>query len=140
MSDERAAATNWVYTGLRVVSAWVYLQHGTSKLFNWPSPFGADHLPPLMLVAGIIECFGGALILLGLGTRFAAFICSGEMAVAFFMAHWPRGGILTLVNHGESPAMLALLFLYVALTGPGPYSHDAMIARGRGTTGGLRAG
>jgi putative oxidoreductase len=132
MTDERRrAATDWVYTGLRVVSAWAYLQHGTVKLFNWPAPFGSDHLSTLFAVGGFIEVVGGTLILLGLGTRVAAFICSGEMAVVYFMFHAPHGFLLTSQNHGETPAILAFLFLYFSLIGPGPYSLDAVLSRAR---------
>jgi putative oxidoreductase len=131
MTERRAPATDWVYTGLRIVAAWVYLQHGTQKLFNIPAPFGADHLPPLMLAAGIIEVVGGVLLIVGLASRITAFICSGEMAAAYFMAHAPHGFLWTIMNHGESPAILSFLFLYIALAGPGPYSFDAMLARAR---------
>jgi putative oxidoreductase len=113
----------------------VYLQHGLQKfgMFGGMGPDGGTvHFPTIFFWAGLIEVTCGSLILLGLFTRVAAFIASGEMAVAYFLAHAPHGGpLLTIHNHGETPAMLAFLFLYVSLVGPGAYSLDAMIAGAR---------
>jgi putative oxidoreductase len=138
--DSRPAATEIVYACLRVVSAWAFLQHGAAKLLGVLGGFGAPgatvHFPSLMALAGIIELGCGVLILVGLGTRVFAFIASGEMAVAYFMSHAPRGFLFTMLNHGEVPAILAFLFLYFALQGGGRYSLDAVIARSRrGTMG-----
>ncbi len=139
MTDERrAAAIDWVYTGLRIVAGWVFLQHGAQKLFGVLGGFGPNGgTAPLMSqfgLAGVIEFFGGTLILLGLLTRGAAFISSGEMAWAYFQAHAPRALFWTVLNHGELPAILAFLFLYFSLRGAGPYSLDAMLGRMRGRT------
>jgi putative oxidoreductase len=76
---------------LRIIAAFVYMVHGTQKLFGFPAPFPMPHLPPLFLAGGIIETFGGLLLLLGLFTRPVAFILSGEMAVAYFKFHAPQG-------------------------------------------------
>jgi len=110
---------------LRIVAAWLYLLHGTSKLFGLPpTPRGATvPLVSRLGVASIIEIVGGTLILLGLFTSIAAFICSGEMAFAYFLAHAPRGWI-PLLNQGELPILLCFIFLYVAAAGPGPWSVD----------------
>lgn len=128
-------ATDIVYSCLRVVAAWVYLQHGLQKMFGvlgGVGPNGATaHLPGLFGWAGLIEVVCGIAILLGLFTRITAFIASGEMAVAYFMAHAPRGPLFTVQNHGEVPAILAFLFLYFALVGPGAFSMDALIASTR---------
>jgi putative oxidoreductase len=132
-------STRWteiVYTLLRVAAAWVYLQHGAQKLFGvlggfGGTPGGTAPIASLMGVAGIIEFFAGSLILIGLATRVAAFIASGEMAVAYFMQHAPHGFLWTVLNHGELPAILAFLFLYISLAGPGPYSVDAALSRSR---------
>ena len=130
----RSAAKEIVYACVRVVAAWVFLQHGAQKfgMFGGMGPDGgAVHFPSLMGWAAVIELGGGTLILLGLFTRVAAFIASGEMAVAFFKAHFPNHGIFTILNHGESAALLSLLFLYFVLQGPGPYSVDALISKAR---------
>jgi putative oxidoreductase len=117
-------------TLLRVVSGFVFMLHGGQKLLGWFGGMGGGPLPPLMVVAGTIELVGGALILLGLLTRPAAFISSGEMAVAYFMAHQPRGP-LPITNHGETPVLLCFVFLFLAAVGAGAYSLDAAISRNR---------
>src|SRR5262249_19542958 len=110
---------------LRIVAAFLYLLHGTSKLFGVP-PTASGATVPLasrLGVAGVIEIVGGTLILVGLFTSVAAFICSGEMAFAYFLAHAPRGWI-PLGNLGELPILYCFIFLYLAAAGPGPWSVD----------------
>jgi putative oxidoreductase len=85
---------------LRIIAAFVYMVHGTQKLFGFPAPFPMPNLPPLFLAGGIIETFGGLLLLPGLFTRPVAFILSGEMAVAYFKFHAPQG-FWPLLNDGE---------------------------------------
>jgi putative oxidoreductase len=126
-----------LYAAVRVIAAFVYLQHGAQKLFGVLGGFGGHPggtapLGSLMGLAGVIEFFGGLLILVGLATRVAAFIASGEMAVAYFMAHAPHGFLWTLLNHGELPALFAFLFLYIAARGGGRYSLDAVPRRRKG--------
>jgi putative oxidoreductase len=106
---------------LRIVSGYLFLLHGAVKLFVAQMP-----LASLMGVAGIIELVGGILILLGLFSRVAAFICSGEMAFAYFMGHVAaKGHLLTPVNNGGDAAILfCFVFLYIAAAGPGPWSID----------------
>lgn len=139
MKERRSMAIEIVYAGLRVVSSWVFLQHGLQKTFGVLGGFGPNggtaHLPSLLGWAGVIETGCGILILVGLFTRVVAFIASGEMAAAYFLAHAPINPVLTVHNHGEVPAILSFLFLYFSLVGPGPYSLDALIvaARGHGT-------
>lgn len=106
---------------LRIVAGLCFLEHGTSKLLAFPAPMGA-HLPPLILVAGAIELVGGALVVLGLFSRYAAFIMSGEMAFAYFMAHVPKGGFFPTVNGGDAAILFCFIFLYIAAAGPGPWS------------------
>jgi putative oxidoreductase len=117
---------------LRIVAAFVYVQHGGQKLFAFPvamSSSGATVSPfSLLGAAAIIEIVGGLLILVGLFTRVAAFICSGEMAAAYFLAHLPHA-VLPIVNRGELPVLFCFIFLYFAAAGPGPWSLDAL--RGR---------
>jgi putative oxidoreductase len=112
------------YALLRIVAGWCFLLHGTDKLFGWPG--GGEPVPITSLygLAGIIELVGGLLILLGLFASWAAFIASGEMAVAYWMAH--VGGVedflFPLVNRGESAVLFCFLFLYVAAKGAGKLS------------------
>ncbi|HEX2281680.1 MAG TPA: DoxX family protein [Thermomicrobiales bacterium] len=118
---------------LRIVAAFLFIAHGTQKLFAWPvaEPREPAALLSLMGVAGVLETFGGLLLLLGLFTRPVAFILAGEMAVAYFMAHAPQG-FWPILNRGELPALYCFLFLYLAAAGPGPWSLDARRSEVRG--------
>ena len=111
---------------LRVVAALLYMTHGIAKLLKYPPlpAFAKLELVSLIGLAGILELVGGALLILGLFTRPVAFILSGQMAVAYFMAHAPRG-FHPLVNGGELAILYCFLFLYIAAAGPGPWSIDA---------------
>jgi putative oxidoreductase len=109
---------------LRIVVGLLFVEHGTAKLFHFPHVAMFDHIPPLIMVAGAIELVGGFLVTIGLFTRFAAFICSGEMAVAYWMYHVPHGGLLPTLNGGESAILLCFVFLFLAAAGPGPWSVD----------------
>jgi putative oxidoreductase len=115
---------------LRVVAALLYLLHGTQKLFAIPpsAPGATVELASRLGAAGVIEVVGGLLILLGLFTRPAAFICSGEMAFAYFLAHAPRGP-LPIGNGGEVPVLYCFIFLYLAAAGGGAWSLDALRSR-----------
>jgi putative oxidoreductase len=106
---------------LRIVVGLLFLEHGLMKLVGFPAAMGAGPLPPLMLAAGIIEVAGGALVALGLFSRFAAFICSGQMAVAYFIAHFPRG-IYPALNGGDAAILFCFIFLYLAAAGPGAFA------------------
>jgi putative oxidoreductase len=115
---------------LRIVTGYLYLQHGTSKLLGFPHLPMFDHVSLASLIgfAGILEMVGGFLILVGLFTRPVAFILSGEMAVAYFMAHASKGGLLTpLLNQGDLAVMWCFVFLYFASVGAGPWSLDAIL-------------
>jgi putative oxidoreductase len=116
---------NLTHTLLRVVAGAVFMQHGVQKLASMLShqPMG-----PLQTVALVIETIGAMLIILGLFTRVVAFICSGEMAVAFFLFHFPRG-FWPVQNHGETPVLLCFIFLYLSAVGAGPWSLDAVFRR-----------
>ena len=118
---------------LRIVSVFLFLLHGTQKLFGIPpSPRGATvELDSRLGAAGVIELVGGLLILLGLFTRLAAFVCSGEMAFAYFLAHAQRGG-LPIQNGGELPVLFCFVFLYLAAAGGGAWSLDATLRTSRG--------
>ena len=104
---------------VRIVAGLLFLEHGLMKLVGFPAPMGhGGPLPPMMLAAGGIEVAGGILITLGLFSRFAAFVCSGEMAFAYFMAHFPRS-IYPALNGGDGAVLFCFLFLYLAAAGPG---------------------
>lgn len=107
---------------LRIVAGLVFLEHGTSKLLHFPPNPMFDHVTPIIMVAGTIELVGGALIVLGLFSRIAAFIAAGEMAVAYWMVHVPGGGLLPLNNGGGEAILFCFVFLYIAAAGPGPWA------------------
>ncbi|MBU8872590.1 DoxX family protein [Reyranella sp. MMS21-HV4-11] len=111
---------------LRIMTGLLFLQHGTAKLLKIPviPMFANLSLTSLPGIAGILELVGGVLIILGLFTRSVAFVLSGLMAVAYFMAHAPRG-FYPILNAGELAILFCFVFLYLAAAGPGPWSIDA---------------
>ena len=111
------------YALMRIVSGFLFLWHGSVKFFNYPIEFAHGPLNPLMMAAGTIELVGGALIVLGLFTRPAAFICSGAMAVAYWMAHG-LNSFFPIANHGELAALYCFVFLFIATRGAGIWSLD----------------
>ena len=119
---------------LRIMAALLFMEHGLMKLFHFPAPQpGApDPLPTMLLVAGLIEVAGGALLALGLFTRIVAFVCAGQMAVAYFIAHGSQGPWPAL-NGGDAAILFCFIFLYLAAAGGGPFSIDALRA-GRATS------
>lgn len=108
---------------LRIVIGALYLQHGTAKLLHVPHVAELDNVPLMSLigVAGVLEVVGGFLLLIGLFTRPVAFVLSGEMAFAYFIAHAPEGA-LPLLNGGELAVVYCFVFLYFAVAGGGPWS------------------
>jgi putative oxidoreductase len=118
-----------LYAILRIVAGLMFMLHGTQKIFGWPGGQGGG-AQGLMLFAGVVELVCGALIAVGLLTSLAAFLASGEMAVAYFKAHFPNGPIPTL-NQGELAVLYCFLFLYIAGAGAGIWSIAAAIARGK---------
>lgn len=116
---------------LRIISALLFMCHGTMKLFQFPPSerFGEPpEMGSLIWVAGVLEVFGGALLAAGLFTRIVAFVLSGQMAVAYFMAHAPQG-FYPLLNGGESAVLFCFVFLYIAAAGPGPWAMDNFLFR-----------
>lgn len=115
---------------LRIVTGFLFMLHGAQKLFGFPAPMpgGGPTLMSLIGVGGILEFFGGLMILLGLFTRPVAFILSGLMAVAYFMAHAPAG-FWPLLNRGELAVLYCFIFLYLAAAGGGPWSVDRLWRR-----------
>ena len=121
---------------LRIATALFFLEHPSSKFLGFPHIAYFDHLSPLSWpvgIAGIVETIFGILLLIGLWSRLAAFILSGEMAVAYFMFHVPMGmpqhGILPILNGGEPAVLYCFTFLFLAAAGAGPWSIDAMTGR-----------
>ena len=120
-------------TFLRILVGFMFLQHGAQKLFGLLGGFGGQEgatapLLSLMGFAGILEFFGGLAILLGLFTQPVAFILSGEMAVGYFMAHFPRS-FWPVVNRGETAVLYCLIFLLLATTGGGSLSLDSLFKK-----------
>jgi putative oxidoreductase len=117
---------------LRIVTGYLFLQHGTSKLLGFPHEAAFDGLQLFSLIglAGTLELVGGLLIIVGLFTRATAFLLSGEMAVAYFMAHASHGHALApSLNHGEPAVLYCFVFLYLVFSGPGAWSADSKISR-----------
>ncbi|MGR9183311.1 DoxX family protein [Rhizobium leguminosarum] len=108
---------------LRIITALLFIEHGTMKLFAFPAAQMAGPLPPLMLFAALLELIGGILILVGLLTRPIAFLLAGEMAVAYFMAHAPNS-FFPAVNQGDAAILFCFVFLYLFFSGPGAFAVD----------------
>jgi putative oxidoreductase len=119
---------------LRVIAAFLFIQFGTAKLFAFPAAVmpggGTAPLASLPGLAGVLEAFGGALLLVGLFTRPIAFLVSGEMAVAYFMGHAPQG-FWPVLNQGHPAVLFCFVWLYLSSAGPGPLSLDALWGRRR---------
>jgi putative oxidoreductase len=118
---------------LRIVTAFLFMMHGSAKILHVPHEPQYDDIALLSLIGigGLLELVGGFLVLIGLFTRPVAFILSGEMAVAYFMFHAPSA-FLPLLNRGDGAVLYCFLFLYLAFAGPGPWSVDAMLRMRRG--------
>ncbi|HEY4719730.1 MAG TPA: DoxX family protein [Candidatus Methylomirabilis sp.] len=120
---------------LRIMTGALFIPHGAQKLFGVLGGFGGQPggtvpLLSLMGLAGLLEFFGGLLVLLGLFTRPVAFILSGEMAAAYFMAHIPQG-FWPLLNRGELAALYCFVFLFLSASGGGDLSLDTVMSKGR---------
>jgi putative oxidoreductase len=112
---------------LRIVTALLFLEHGTSRLFGFPSPLPSPPLFSLYWFAGAIEVVGGSLVAVGLLTRPAALIMSGEMAFAYFLSHASHG-LFPIINRGDSAILYCLVFFYLAFASAGPWSLDALVS------------
>lgn len=124
MENTLARFTPQLFAILRIVTGLLFALHGTQKLFGFPGDGTPVELMSLMGLAGIIEFVGGLLVAIGFLTRYAAFICSGQMAAAYFMAHAPKGS-LPILNQGELAVLFCFLFLYIAAHGAGIWSVDS---------------
>jgi putative oxidoreductase len=121
-----------VLSVLRIMTALQFMEHGLMKLFHFPAPVAGDPnpLPPLLLVAAVLQVVGGALVALGLFTRPTAFILSGQMAVAYFMVFLPKS-FWPAVSQGDAAILFCFVFFYLIFAGPGRWSLDAAIAQRR---------
>lgn len=114
----------WVLAALRIVTALLFIEHGTQKLFDFPaSNHAGGSLGGLFLAAALLESIGGLLVLVGLFTRPVAFLLSGEMAIAYFMAHFPKS-FFPIENAGEAAVLFCSVFLYLVFAGPGAFALD----------------
>ena len=121
IQDTAARYAPYVLSIVRIVAALLFLEHGTSRLFGWPSPLPTPALLSMYWFAGAIELVGGF-------TRPAALIMSGEMAFAYFISHAPAG-FFPILNRGDGAILFCFIFLYIAFAGGGPWSVDALMAR-----------
>jgi len=117
---------------LRIITGFLFVEHGAQKLFGALGGIGGMHLafPEKLWFAGVIEFFGGLLILAGLLTRCVAFVCAAEMAYAYLTQHAPHG-FWPLVNHGELAVLYCFVFLYFVTAGAGPISLDHLVRKRR---------
>lgn len=118
-------------SALRIISGLLFMAHGTSKLLAFPPTemfAQAPEMGSLIWFAGVIELVGGALIAIGLFTRPVAFVCSGQMAFAYFIGHAPQA-TFPVQNGGDAAILFCFVFLYIAAAGPGPWSVDSMIGK-----------
>ena len=124
-----------VYALLRIIVGLMFACHGGQKVLGmFPDPaHTGGSLPPLFVFGGWIELIGGFMVAFGLLGDWAAFICSGQMAVAYFMAHHGKGGFFPIQNHGESAVLYCFIFLYIAFHGSGILSLDHLLFGNRRT-------
>ena len=131
MMETLAAWAPRALSVLRIITGLMIIQHGMAKLLGFPVVAQFANLNPMSLIgaAGFIELIGGALLIIGFLTQPAAFILSGEMAFAYFMAHAPKS-FFPLINGGTLAIMFCFTFLYLSTAGAGPWSVDAAMKRG----------
>jgi putative oxidoreductase len=119
---------------LRIMVGLLFMQHGLSKLFGFPTGAGFPAFLSLPWFEGCIEMIGGGLIVIGLFTRSAAFITSGEMAIGYFIVHAPKS-FFPYVNGGNLAVLYCFVFLYLVVSGPGPISLDALMWKKKASSG-----
>ena len=133
MSGVATARNQWeprILSIVRIMAGLLFLEHGTAKLLGFPPGTATPAMFGLLWFSGLIELVGGALVTVGLFTRFAAFIMSGEMAFAYFLSHAPHG-FFPMSNRGEAAVLYCFIFLYFAVAGGGCWSLDEQIWRNR---------
>jgi putative oxidoreductase len=132
MSAQLEAWSPRVLAAVRIITALLFVEHGLMKLVAFPAavPGLPSPLPTILVAAAVIEIVGGALIAVGLFTRIAAFICSGEMAAAYFMFHAPKS-FWPAINQGDAAILFSFVFLYLVFAGAGAFSVDAVLSSSR---------
>ena len=131
MFGSSAALSAWeprVLSILRIVAGLLFLEHGSGKLLGFPPGTATPAMFSLLWFAGIIELVGGVLVALGLFTRYAAFIMSGEMAFAYFSSHAPHN-FFPMINRGDAAILFCFVFLYLSVAGGGAWSLDGLMSR-----------
>lgn len=121
--DKLSRYQPYALAALRIIAALLFIEHGTQKLFGFPASQMEGSLPTLLLVAALLELVGGILVLVGLFTRPVAFLLSGQMAVAYFMAHAPTS-VFPVLNGGDAAILFCFIFLFLVTSGPGAFSVD----------------
>ena len=129
LASRLSALSPHVLSLVRIVVGLLFLEHGMSRLFGWPSPMAPPEFLALYWWSGAIELTGGALLTVGFLSRPAALIMSGEMAFAYFLSHAPKA-FFPILNGGDSAILYCFIFFYFVFAGPGPWSIDAWL-RGR---------
>jgi putative oxidoreductase len=140
--DKLSRYAPYALAALRIVTALLFIQHGTAKLFGFPEmaghggpgPSSPGGLSLLMFVGALLELFGGLALLAGYLTRPIAFLLAGEMAVAYWAMHVPMGGFFPLSNGGDLAVLFCFVFLYLVFAGPGALSLDGTQAPARGSS------
>jgi len=136
MTMQQQLETLWaprMLSVLRIVAALIFMAHGTQKLLGFPASDFSPAFASLPWIAGVLELFGGALLVIGLWTRPVAFVLSGLMAVAYFIAHAPQS-FFPALNGGDAAILFCFVFLYLVFAGPGVWSVDAWRAQPSGAT------
>jgi putative oxidoreductase len=136
LDDRLNQISPYVLSIVRIMVALLFFEHGSSKLLGFPASTSLPALFTLGWFAGALELVGGALLAVGLFTRLTAFVLSGEMAFAYFLAHAPRG-FFPILNHGDGAILYCFIFLYIAFAGGGPWTLDAAL-KGKPRRGALR--
>ena len=133
----RQLETDWapyMLSVLRIVSALIFFAHGTQKILGFPASEFSPAAFSLMWTAGVLELIGGAMLIVGLFTRPTAFVLSGLMAAAYWIAHAPQS-FYPALNGGDAAILYSFVFLYFIFAGPGPWSLDAALGKRAGTAG-----
>jgi len=128
LSPSPSSFSSYALSVVRIIVGLLFLEHGTSKYLGFPAVPRTPEVMSMSGFGGLLELIGGALIVLGLFTRPVAFLLSGEMAVAYFYAHFPRN-FFPLINGGDAAILYCFVFLYLVFAGAGPLSLDALLAR-----------
>ena len=139
MKSFMSAFNSHSYAIMRMIVGFLFLWHGAQKLFAYPVAMPPGVPAFITYIAGPIELFGGILVMIGLFTRWSAFLASGLMAFAYWMGHGTKA-LLPLLNNGELAALYCFVFLFISTQGSGIWSVDSLIERRKKSSGGDRCG